>query len=251
MGMLEQVEKRQKLRSAQREHEHGQRAESPEELPARRPRFQPLSSPHHAEEHPGEEDDLWCAGQHLHRGGQRREGEGASAFAPADFRRAHDPGHPAQRRDVVRPHQRIERETIEGKRDAGHRRARAAARPTKGQPVHAHPGQPEMREAEGIQRPRHREQQVEQRAGVERERVPLREEGQAEIVERIPQRHFAAPEAIAMKQRQRIAEQTKVAVDEGLQSEGNFGKGREDQQRERGGKTPQRPSTVRTSMCWS
>ena len=70
-----------------------------------------------------------------------------------------------------------------------------------------------MREHESAQTPRLRQEQVNQRQRVERQGVPLREEGQAGGVERIPERNLPAPETLAVEMRQRITEAPVVAVE--------------------------------------
>ena len=86
-----------------------------------------------------------------------------SAFAPRPFHRQHHPRHPAQRRNVVRPHQRMPGQAVEGKDHSRHRCRQSIARPAPRQKIHPHARQKKMPQAENSQRPRQRKHQIEQR----------------------------------------------------------------------------------------
>ena len=66
----------------------------------------------------------------------------------------------------------------------------------------------QTKDAEG---PGEREEEVEERAGVKDEGVPLGQEREAAIAERVPERDFTLPETLAVMKSQRISEKPKVA----------------------------------------
>ena len=75
-----------------------------------------------------------------------------------------------------------------------------------------------MKKSINAQRPGERKQEIKKRAGVQHERVPLRQERQAAVVQRIPKRHLAAPETLPMVKRQRVPKISKVPEKESCQS---------------------------------
>ena len=76
-----------------------------------------------------------------------------------------------------------------------------------------------MQEAKKTQRPFERQREINQRWRIQWHRVPLREERNAAVVVRIPERNFTAPEALALEMREWIREKAEVARDECFQTE--------------------------------
>jgi len=58
-----------------------------------------------------------------------------------------------------------------------------------------------MEQTKDAERPGEREEEVKDRAGIENECVPLGEERKAAVVERVPERNLAVPEALPMIKR--------------------------------------------------
>src|SRR5262245_10667507 len=79
-----------------------------------------------------------------------------------------------------------------------------------------------MAETVGCERPRDRQEEVDQRAWVKDERVPLREKRQAAVAEWIPQRNFSAPETFTVMVCQRISEIAKIPKIESVSSGDNI-----------------------------
>ena len=135
-----------------------------------------------------------------------------------------DPWQPPKRGDVVWPHQGVQREACEGIGDSGHGGGGAVPGERMRQPVHAGATQKLVRQAEHVQRPGQREQEIEQTAGIKNQGVPLREVRDAAMVERVPEREVATPKRSLVEVRQRIAENREVPDEEGLCADGDQGK---------------------------
>ena len=240
--MLQQFEEGEQLRGGESAHESHHSNEAGGHAPVPAPRGSaPKRLPHHhrAQEQPGEQDDLRRSGHHLHSTGQSGDGEmAAPTFTPCPFDQPHHPRHPAERGDVVRPEQAVDRQSVEGEGQAGDARAETAAGPALREHEHAGSAQHKMREREKIQRPRQRQQQVDERRRIECERVPLREEGEAIAIERIPQRQLAAPETFAMIMRQRIAEVAEVPQEERAPAQRHRAEVHQHQRRQQQRETP-------------
>src|SRR5438046_2584762 len=101
-----------------------------------------------------------------------------------------------------------------------------------------------MEQAKQVQRPGQGKQEINQRKRVTNQRIPLAQEGQAAVVERIPEGDFPAPETFPEILRQRVAEQAKVAINEAARVEHDAGKNEEDEQRQSSGKARPREPTV-------
>ena len=200
---------------------------------------------------PGEHDDFRRAGEHLHRADQRGHDELSSAFAHAAFHRQHDPREQAESGDVVWPHERLLHQAVEGVGHAGDGGGEGQAGPASRDGIGTESTQPEMQQHERAQRPRQRQEQVNQRAGVERHRVPLREEGEAAVVEWIPQWQFAAPEALAVIVRDGVAEDAEVAQDEAGRAKQHVRPRGEDQRGEQGSEADGGQEVGGVGVQWS
>ena len=108
-----------------------------------------------------------------------------------------------------------------------------------------------MCDAEEAQRPRERQQQVEERAGVEAECVPLSKIGRAAVHVGIPQREeVAAPEALAVEVGKGVAEEPVVAIKERLPVEEHAPKGDGEERGEHERETTWREPSVRRAAVW-
>src|SRR5262245_57057137 len=87
------------------------------------------------------------------------------------------------------------------------------------QPIHAHGCQHEMAEAEIIQRPRQRQQQVYQGKWIANRSVPLGEEWNAAKIKWIPKRDLAAPKTLFGISGIGISEEAEITVEKGIQAE--------------------------------
>ena len=76
-----------------------------------------------------------------------------------------------------------------------------------------------MQKIEKVQRPRKRQQDVDQRGRIESERVPLRQKGESRVVVGVPQRNFAGAIALLDVPGERIAEVGEVAREKTAPSE--------------------------------
>ena len=136
---------------------------------------------HHSEQAPRENHQLRHTCEHLHRAGQRGEDEFAATRAPGLFGEQDDPRHPAEGDAVVRPGDARERRAVDGEGRAGDGGGEGVAGPAFRQGPRAEAAEPEVQQAEDAQRPRHRERDEEERAGVKTHGAPLREEGGAAV----------------------------------------------------------------------
>ena len=161
----------------------------------------PISARQDQQDQPGRQDRLRPARQHLHRARHRPPDQRSAAFAPGPLPQPHHPRQPTEGRHVARPHQEVERQPVEGEDHPRQPRRQPVVRPALGQEIHPQPAPEQVRQAEERQRPRQRQQQVDEREGVKRQRVPLGQEGEAAVVERIPERQLAPPKALPMESR--------------------------------------------------
>lgn len=82
-----------------------------------------------------------------------------------------------------------------------------------------------MEQAEEVQRPRQREQQIEQRGRIQAHRVPLGQERDAAIIVGIPEWQFAVPETLPLVMGNGIGKHSEVARDKGCQTGQDLRKG--------------------------
>ncbi len=172
------------------------------------------------------------------------------AFAPRALNRQHDPRHPAQRGNVARPHQQIERQAVESKCHSGECRGEVVVRPPPRELIHPEAGEPQVQETKEAQRPHQRKREINQRRRIQRHGVPLRQERRAAIAERIPERQFALPETLLLKEGGRVGKKTIITNDKGLQSDQHLWKRGENEQREQNPKTQGREPVERAVFDW-
>src|SRR6266511_271284 len=172
------------------------------------------ANPETSRNEPGNHDDLGWSRQHLPRARHRGGCHEPASLLPGALGCPHDERHPSQRSHAMRPHQRTQRDAVKGKRDPGHRSRQPVPRPATRQKIHSESRQKQMRQTENSQRPGERQEQVEQRPGIHRQGVPFGQKRNAEVVQRIPQRHYPAPETFPVKKSLRIAKESVVAEDE-------------------------------------
>ena len=222
LGMRGQIQEREQLHrsEAKRQQSHRrQHAAGFPDQPQAACAPAPVRRPHQADYQPGEKDHLGRARQQLQRRHRCGDDDAPTALAPGAFSHERYQRHPGKGRDVVGPHQRVLHQAACGIDQSGHAGGQPVARPVARGVIHGHARQPEMREHECAQAPRLGQQEVDQRQRVECQRVPLREEGQAGGVERIPEGNFSMPKAFAVEMREGIAEAPVVAVEEGVAAE--------------------------------
>ena len=222
LGAGHQLEERQELDRAQGGNQAGN-----DQYPGNQRQAQGLFLPpkppcQHGQQQPCQKNDLRRSGQHLHRAHQGGGYQPTSTPLPAQLHTPHDPRHPAQGGNIVGPHQAVERESIEGVGQPGNAGGQSVARPAPRQPIHPQASQKLVKKAIDAQRPGQREEQVKKRSWVEHERIPLRQERQPAIVERIPQRDFASPETVPMVKGQGIPEVSKVTKEKRGHSKNHF-----------------------------
>ena len=122
-------------------------------------------------------------------------------------------------RDVAGPHPAIQRQPVPGEYQAGEARGHTVAEPAQRQKIHSDSRQKNMPQNKKVHRPRHGQQFVKERRRIQRQRVPLREKGNAAIVVRIPQRNRAPPEAIPQMISHRKPELPRIAVKKSVRAE--------------------------------
>src|SRR4026208_2407280 len=86
-----------------------------------------------------------------------------------------------------------------------------------------------MEQREPSERPRQRQQQVDQREWIKDHCVPLGDVRKAAVVERVPKWDLAMPEILPMKMGQRVAEEGVIAKEECLCAKNDVRKSRADQ----------------------
>src|SRR6266545_5381576 len=208
------------------------------------------ANPETSRNEPGNQDDLGWSRQHLPRARHRGGCHESASLLPGALGCPHDERHPSQRSHAMRPHQRTQRDAVKGKRDSGYRSRQPIPRPTTRQKIHSESRQKQVRQTENSQRPGERQEQVEQRPGIHRQGVPFGQKRNAAVVQRIPQRHFPAPETFPVKKSLRIAKESVVAEDESARFEprasgknlniNDVRKKNENEQRQQRGKAPRR-----------
>src|SRR5690349_20144264 len=90
------------------------------------------------------------------------------------------------------------------------------------QAIHAQPTKPQRQQTKKAKRPLERQEQVDEGRGVERHRVPLREERHATIAIRIPKRQLSVPKTRALEISRRIGKKPEVTGDESLPPKQNL-----------------------------
>src|SRR5256885_3057018 len=96
--------------------------------------------------------------------------------------------------------------------------------PVRSQKVHPDSRQEEMRQAKETERPRKRQQKINQRPGIQCHGIPLGQKRQAASAQRIPNRQLSTPKAVAMILRQGVPKPSVVAIEKCLPSEEDAGK---------------------------
>ncbi len=150
MRVNHEVHEREKSGGAQSSDQNDDRSE-PERGASQiffvRPDF---SKPEAAGDGPGEQNDFRRAGEHLEGGDESGDDDAASAGIHRLFDDEDDPWEPAERGDVIGPHQAAEREAIEGVGEAGDGGGDGMAAPAAGEEIHSEPGEKKVSEAEKI-----------------------------------------------------------------------------------------------------
>ena len=113
------------------------------------------------------------------------------------------------------------------------------------QKVHANACEIQVKETEHTERPGKRQQQIDQREGIQCHRIPLSQEGQPAVVQGVPERKLATPKALAMVIRQRIAEDCEVAMKKSPPADDHLGIRGENQRREQRREAPWREPFIR------
>lgn len=175
--------------------------------------------------------------EQLHRSRQRPPHQRLAAFAPGPLAQPHHPRQPTKSRHVAWPQQEVERQPVEG-RDRSSQPCRQAVvySPTVSQEIYAQLAPKQVREAKERQRLRQRQQQVNERERVKGQLVPPGRKGQAAVVERVPKRQLALPEAFPVEVGHWVTEHPEIAEDKGGASQEHGGKGRSNQEAQKQGK---------------
>ena len=138
------------------------------------------------------------------------------------------------------PHQQVEGQATESKSSARERAGKIITRPFSREKIHPQAAEPQMQQAEKTQRPRKRQQEVNERRWVERHGVPLGKQGNAAVVVGVPKRELAAPKTFFLEMRERISEEPIVARNKRLPAENDLRKRCDDQQGEQNAKARRR-----------
>ena len=161
--MGEEIGKGQQLDRGQSRDQQDDRQNTDGHCAARRSRGDPLTQKQAGQKQPGQQNRFRHSGQHLHGAGHGRGEQGFAAIAPGTLRQQDDPGQPAQSDLMVRPHQARQIQPVKRVNQAGQTRGETVLHPPIRQKIHAQSAEEEMRQVEQTQRPRQRQQQINQR----------------------------------------------------------------------------------------
>src|SRR5262245_60111684 len=181
-----------------------------------------MQPPQRCQYAPGENNQFGHSRKHLEGGDKRGEHDLSPAATPRLFDQRHHPGHPSQRDGVIRPDQTRERRSVDDVGEPGKAGSEASASPTMRQQIHAQPAEQQMAKTKITQRPRKRENQVNERERVEHHCAPLREKRRATIAVRIPKRQFAAPETLVMIIHEAVSDRAVVSIKKRMLPDGDF-----------------------------